>query len=155
MVLIWDWMNHGDYNGKCANNRILSKRHFLMVLVQKLRPLFNSNMTKVSVTKSSQICTRTTSNHHFHPQSAFKGPGMFWTLLSSLRLFHPTGIGCFSYIASSTGPGFFWALPASLWLFHQAGIISVSSMMPCAGQGSCLVSLMRFGIFHPPVIISV
>ena len=52
-------MEHRDYNSKCAQKQNILKKALFDCPRANVTPLFNSNMTKVSVLNWSQICTRT------------------------------------------------------------------------------------------------
>ena len=58
-AIIWHWIYNGNYNGKCAQKQNIVKKALSDGPSATLRPLFNSNMTKVSIIKYYQICTRT------------------------------------------------------------------------------------------------
>ena len=59
MVYICNYIYNGDYNRKKGQQLNILEKTILDGPSANLRPLFNSNMTKVSVIQWSQNCTRT------------------------------------------------------------------------------------------------
>ena len=53
------WIYNRDYNGKCAQEQKILKKALSHGPSASVRPLLNSNVTKVNIIKWFQSCTRT------------------------------------------------------------------------------------------------
>ena len=77
------------------------------------------------------------TRNHLFLQSALNRDKSCWILLTSLCLFHPPGMICFSFITSSTWPGSCWVMLALLWIFHPQVTIIFFARAPLTGPGFC------------------